>query len=248
MPQPQSKNHLRLVDDFPSLVAHLKADGFDLVPNYTRPLSDTRIVAERFDPVTGVQPVTEREYVETIYWRGVGGHRLEQVWRFEVDGCVLQCNDSFVTWTNRGLQYATRCAACPQTIWTNADRSPRPLCRRCRSQSGWCEQTDRTCEAAYKSTVDPCRCDVCRAWNTLKHRRLRAARRARRECNPTVSTSRTREEKAAYPLLLFKTTNGGVTGWEPAWWLPESVRASMARYEGTVEVWDDAASALLEAA
>ena len=89
----------------PSLVEHLKADGFTLTPNHARPLSN-RVIARRLNPDTGQMfDVTEREYVERIYWQRPGGHHLTQVWTFENDGVVLQVNDAFNGWTrHHGLR------------------------------------------------------------------------------------------------------------------------------------------------
>lgn len=219
-----------------SLLSVLKQQ-FTLTPNYARPLSD-RIVGERFDPATGqVRPITEREYVELRYWGVANGHPLRQVWAFTVEGVSLHFNDAFENWNNRGIQYASHCAACGRTIWNNADRAPQPLCRECRSQSGWCPETERTCEGAYKSRIDPCRCETCRAWNAAKHRRLRAARRAGGR-NPTVSLQKQGLQGKATPVTPLKTKNGVTRvetmwpdGFAAAWWLPAPVRTLLETFD-----------------
>lgn len=240
-------------DVLPELLPMLQ-EHFTLTPNHARPLSN-RIVAERFDPTTRAsQPVTEREYVEFVYWQGVKGPHLRPVWRFRVNGVSLRFNDAFEQWRNRGLRHASPCAGCDGTVWNDAHRAPQPLCRECRSQSGWCVRERCTCATAYKNRG--CRCDGCRAWNTAKHRRLRATRR-----NPVSSTATNNQEKTVVlpPVGSPSRTRNGVTrngvasvypGWTGAWWLPEELRTVLEQYEAawgagedhlsevTAPVWD----------
>jgi hypothetical protein len=232
---------------WPSLLAALQRAGFRPVPSH-RPL-DGRIADRRFDPDTGaMRPVTDYEVVGGILGAGMAaqraalGRRVRPTWRFTAAGVALRFNAAWEACRHRGLQYAHPCPACGVRRWTNADRPP-ARCGDCRGErSPRCPETGWACSTAY--VRHRCRCAACRGWNAAARRRQRA--RHRSGCDNCVSPIGTRrgeeeQEKETSPSLTYNrvVTSRSLTPSSPempseptTWrWVPQAVRAVVARYE-----------------
>jgi hypothetical protein len=238
---------------WPVLREHLQRDGFDLIPNYARPL-DGHVVDTHVDPITKQErAVTDYELAgRKLMGYTVGeieaaqaetlGRKLRQTWDFTVDGMPLRCNESFEHQSNFGLQYASTCRHCGLPRWNNADHPATPLCGTCRialSDTPRCPEMRCACSTAYKR--HGCRCEPCRKWNAAKHRFLYAKRRSNPNLS-SVTTTNVREESAPVPTSLLGLRLGldspldTDTPWSAAWtWLPVTVRESLARYEAAIE-------------
>src|SRR5437588_5104991 len=232
----------------PSLVEHLKTDGFDLVPNHPRPLVGRTVASARDEKTGRRRRVTDYERAARAHlgeraemWRPAEleeiGREYRQVWYGEVDGVRIRVNEFFNDREHWGLQHASLCKTCSRERWNNANGRACPLCKKCqaprkRPETPMCPKTGLVCSTVYKRKPEdePCRCQTCRDWNADKHRRL-YAKRALAESNPCIRSKafHLRAPQLGKPTPL--APNAGVRTANTWCWLPETLLESLERYE-----------------